>query len=177
MHGADERALAAADHAHAQFAFPGFHDVFPYSAFDCSQVQPEHLGGSRRRWIASSAAGEIVEGDVGRLDDVPGDERRAFGRPLLGALDAALPFQDGPAVVARLGQQREDALEIDLAVAQRAEPAGPLRPRLIAAVDADPAARPELGVLHVKAADPLAVELDELAGNRAAAAGSGSGRS
>ena len=108
---------------------------------------------------------------------MPGDERRALALPLLGALHAALPFQHGPAVEARLGQQREHAAEIDLAVAQRTEAAGPLRPRLIAAVDADAAARPELGVLDVEAADPLAVKLDERAVVELLQAGNGSDRS
>src|ERR1041385_5048033 len=63
------------------------------------------------------AAGEVVEGHLGRLDDVPGEEGRAFLRPLRGALDAALPFHDGPAVIARLGQEREYPLEVDLPVA------------------------------------------------------------
>ena len=67
-------------------------------------------------------------------------------------------------------------LEVDLAVAQRAEPAGSLVPRLVAAVDADAAAGPELGVLDVEAADPLAVKLDEGAGSRVAARGNGSDR-
>src|SRR5256885_5563627 len=44
------------------------------------------------------------------------------------------PFEYRPAGVAVLGELREDAAEIDLAIAERAEPAGPLEPRLEAAV-------------------------------------------
>src|SRR5438874_2407379 len=91
-----------------------------------------------------------------------GNKGSAFLRSLLGTLDAALPFQDSPAVETRLRQQREHLLEVDLPVAEGTEPAGPLRPRLIAAVDAHPAAGPELGVLDVEAGNALAVEPDEL---------------
>src|SRR5205823_5031120 len=101
-----------------------------------------------------AAADKIVEGNGGRLDQVPGDERGAFARALLRALHAALPFEHRPAVKAGFGEEREDPAEIDLAVAQRAKAAGALVPGLIAAIDADAAARPELGVLHVEAADP-----------------------
>ena len=45
---------------------------------------------------------------------------------------------------------------------RRPEPAGPLRPGLVAAVDADPAVGPKLGVLDVEAGDPRAVKMDEL---------------
>src|SRR5690242_3634647 len=74
-------------------------------------AEAEHLAIGGRVALATR---EIVEGHLGRLDEVPGDERRALGRPLLGTLDAALPLQDGPAVEARLGQQCEHLLEIDL---------------------------------------------------------------
>ena len=109
----------------------------------------------------AACSGKIVERDSGRLDEVLADEGRALARALLRALHAALPFEHRPAVEAGLGQQREDAFEVDLAVAQRAEAAGPLVPWLVPAIDADAPARPELGVLDVKAADPLAVQFDE----------------
>src|SRR5262245_36643776 len=91
-----------------------------------------------------------------------GDEGSALPRALLGALDAAFPFQDVPAVEACLRQQREHPPEIDLSVAQGTESSGSLRPRLIPAVDAHPAAGLELGVLDVEAGNALPVEFDEL---------------
>src|SRR5262245_17351290 len=134
-----------------------FTTTFPGPASGSAQAEDFAVGGR-----VTFTADKIVEGHGGRLDEVPGDERRSFPRSLLGTLDTALPLQDGPAVEARLGQQREHALEIDLPIAQGAEPAGSLRPRLVAAVDPHPAAGPELGVLDMEAGDALPVELDEL---------------
>jgi len=91
------------------------------------------------------------------------DEGSALARALFRTLHATLPFKHRPAVEAGLSQQREYTFEVDLAVAQRAETAGPLIPGLIPAIDADAPARPELGVLDVKAADPLAIQLDKRA--------------
>jgi hypothetical protein len=48
-------------------------------------------------------------------------------------------------------------IEIDLAVARRAEAAGAVDPGLIAAVDTGASVRPELGVLHVKGLDALVI--------------------
>src|SRR5580700_2762769 len=107
--------------------------------------------------------GEIVERDSGRFDEMLADEGRALSRALLGALHATLPFEYCPAVEPDVGQEREDTFEVDLAVAERAEAPGALIPWLVAAVDADAAARSELGVLDVKATDPLAVQFDECA--------------
>ena len=75
------------------------------------------------------------------------------------------------------GELAEDAAEIDLAVAQRAEAAGPVDPVLEAAIDALPAGRVELGVLDVERLDPLVVEVDELRDSPAPAARSATGRS
>src|SRR5215469_10392211 len=91
------------------------------------------------------------------------DEGRALSGTLLGALHATLPLEHCPAIEPRVGQEREDAFEVDLAVAERAEAPGALVPWLVAAVDADAAVRSELGVLDVKATDPLAVQFDECA--------------
>src|SRR4051812_10178990 len=110
------------------------------SARGTCSTQAEKLAVGRRITVTPH---KIVEGRLGRLDEVPGDEGSAFPRPLLGALDAALPFQDRPAVEVRLGQQGEHPLEIDLPVAEGAKSAGPLDPGLVAAVDTHPAAGPE----------------------------------
>jgi hypothetical protein len=83
------------------------------------------------------------------------------GRAVLLSLQAALPFQDTPALVARGGKAREDAAEVHLTVAEGAEPRRALRPILEAAID--PAARRghELRILDVEGRDPLGVELNE----------------
>ena len=89
------------------------------------------------------------------------DERRALGRAVLGMLQRALPFEHRPAVVVVLRQLGEDAAEIDLPVAQRAEAAGPVDPALITRVDALAAGRIELGVLDVERLDALVIDVDE----------------
>ena len=63
---------------------------------------------------------EIVERPIRHANDVSGDERRAFGSRNLGVLQAILPFIDRPAVEIVLGKLREDLLEIDLTIAERA---------------------------------------------------------
>ena len=66
--------------------------------------------------------------------------------------------QRGIAVLRHLG---EDAGEIDLPVAERAEAPRPLDPGRIARIDALPPGRIELGVLDVERLDPLVVDVDE----------------
>src|SRR5262245_54168226 len=133
MDGADECPFAAPDHPHPQLALPGLHGV------SLASLQTQY---SAVRFVLQFAirfaTGKIVEGHPGCLDEMPRNERRSLGRPLLGALDAALPFQNRPAIVPGLGEQREDPPKIDLAVARRSEPAGPPGPRLISTVHADP---------------------------------------
>ena len=90
-----------------------------------------------------------------------GDEGRAFRGALLGMLEAAFPFEHRPGVVVVGGELGEDRAEIDLAVAQRAEAAGAVDPRLVAGIDALAAVRVELGILHVKRLDALVVDVDE----------------
>ena len=50
------------------------------------------------------AAGKIVKGYFCGLNYVFSYERRAFPRTLLGTLDAAFPFENGPAGVTGLGK-------------------------------------------------------------------------
>src|SRR4051812_6621211 len=78
---------------------------------------------------------EIVERPFGDADEVIGNEPRAFSGTVLGILQTALPFEHRPAVEFVAGKLREDGLEVDLAVAWRAESPGPLYPRLEAAID------------------------------------------
>src|SRR4051812_30304237 len=107
------------------------------------------------------AGGEIVERLFGDLDDVARDEGRAFRRTLLGILDCAFPFEHGPGIVIVGCELREDGAEIDLPVAERAEAAGALDPRLEPRIDPLTAVRIKLGILHVKGLDALVVDVDE----------------
>src|SRR5262245_21488453 len=61
---------------------------------------------------------EIVERLRRRSNHMRADERRAFARAVLGMLQAAFPLEHGPAVVTVLRKLREDAREVDLAVAR-----------------------------------------------------------
>ena len=65
--------------------------------------------------------------------------------------------QPSIAVLAELG---EDRGEIDLPVAERTEAAGAVHPALVAAIDALPAGRIELGVLDVEHPDALVIDVD-----------------
>ena len=78
-----------------------------------------------------------------------------------GCSQAALPFVDGPAGEIVGGEAREDTLEIDLAVAERAVARGALQPALVAAVDALFRRRIELGVLHMEHLDAFVIDVDE----------------
>src|SRR6266478_122562 len=105
---------------------------------------------------------KIIETRACSLDDVVGDERRALGRSLLGALDTAFPFEDGPAVEAVLRQFGKDSGEVDLPIAGRAKAASAVDPRLISAVNALAPAGTKFRVFHVKHLDALVVEIDVL---------------
>ena len=86
---------------------------------------------------------------------------RALGRRDFGMFEAILPLVDRPAVEIVLGELREDLLEVDLPVAERAIPGRALQPRLISGIEALFAGRAKLGVFHVKALDAFMVEVDE----------------
>src|SRR5438445_5928583 len=105
---------------------------------------------------------EIVERRAGGLNDVPGDERSAFGRALFGALDAAFPFKHGPAVKIVLRELRENAGEVDLAVARRAKAPGAIDPGLVAAVYALASCGMKLRVFDVKHLDALVIKIEVL---------------
>ena len=95
-------------------------------------IEPENpaVGGE-----VGFATGKVIEGPFSDFDDVIFDERRALACALLGMLETAFPFQHGPAVEPVLRQLAEDTAEVDLPVAERAEPSGPIDPALVAAVD------------------------------------------
>ena len=86
---------------------------------------------------------------------------RSFARRDFRVLQAALPFIDRPAGEIISRELREDRLEIDLPVAERAVAAGALEPSLVAAVDALLGGRIELGVLDVKHLDAFVIDVDE----------------
>ena len=149
---ADEGARAAADHAQADFA----------RSVLCHFASPSSPRILRFADLSVPGGGKVVEGALGDADDVALDQRRALGRPLLGMLQRAFPFEHGPAVEVVARELGEDAGEIDLAVAGRAEAPGPVHPALVAGIDALLAGRIELGVLDVEHPDPLVVEIDVL---------------
>src|SRR5271166_4000514 len=82
--------------------------------------------------LVDRAGGEVVERLLGHPDHVMLDELGALARAVLRMLQAAFPFQHRPGRVAVLRQLREDAGEIDLPVAERAEAARPLDPGRVA---------------------------------------------
>src|SRR5687767_1730608 len=71
--------------------------------------------------LVGGAAREVLEALLGDADDVRGDELGPFARPVLGILEAALPFEHRPASVAVGGELAEDAAQVDLTVAQGPE--------------------------------------------------------
>ncbi len=88
------------------------------------------------------------------------DELGAFARAIFRVLDAAFPFEHGPAFVVIAGELREDALEIHLPVADGAEAAGAFEPGRVARIDALTAGWIELRVLDVEHLDPLVIDVD-----------------
>src|SRR5213593_1224850 len=114
------------------------------------------------RGLVGAGAGEIVERLVRHPDDVVGNELRPFAGAVLRMLDAALPLEHRPAGIIVLRELREDRLEVHLTVAQRTEPAGAIDPRLEPAIHALAAGRIELGILDVKHADLVVIEVDVL---------------
>src|SRR5687767_7222410 len=80
------------------------------------------------------SAREVVKRFLRHPNDVIANERRTLRGALFGMLQTALPLEHGPAVVAVLRHLREDRLEVDLAVAERAEAPGAVDPGLVARV-------------------------------------------
>src|SRR5260370_30083473 len=98
---------------------------------------------------------KIIERRAGSLNDVPGNEPRAFCRSLLSALDATFPFEDRPAVEIILRQRGKDAGEVHLPIAARTKTSRPVDPRRISAVDALSTTGTKLRLFHVKHLDAL----------------------
>src|SRR3546814_4829720 len=76
-------------------------------------------------------------------------------------LERAFPLEHRPTRIIIGRHLREDRTEIDLPVAERTEASGPIDPALIPAIDAGPAVGPEFGILDVKAAYPLVIDVEE----------------
>src|ERR1700731_1137504 len=90
------------------------------------------------------------------------NKRRPFRRSLFTALDATLPLQDRPPGKIILRQLGKYSAEINLPISRRTKPSGPIYPGLIAPVNALPARRTELRILHVKHFNPAVIQVDEL---------------
>src|SRR6266852_5412364 len=93
---------------------------------------------------------------------MPLDKRRPFRRSLLAALDATLPLQYRPSRKVILSQLGKVGPEIHLPVPRRPKPSGSTHPTLIAPVDALPARRTKLRILHEKHLDALVIQVDKL---------------
>src|SRR5262245_11964810 len=92
---------------------------------------------------------------------MPVNELSALPRAVVRILQATLPFQDSPAVIAIPCQTIEDPAKIDLAIADAAKTTGPIKPVLIAAIDPACGTWCELCVLDVEGTDPLVIAIDE----------------
>src|ERR1700674_656232 len=92
---------------------------------------------------------------------MPLNKGSSFCRPLFAALDATFPLQYRPSrkvILRELGKYRT---EINLPVSRRAKPPRTIHPALITSVNALPARRTKLRILHVKHFNALVVHLDE----------------
>src|SRR5215469_3537229 len=76
-------------------------------------------------------------------------------------LQRALPFEHGPAGKIVLRHLREDRLEVDLPVAERAKTSCTIDPSRVAAIHALSAVGPKLRVLHMKRLDARVIDIDE----------------
>ena len=109
----------------------------------------------------SLRTGEVIKSGARRLDDMPLNKRRPFRSTLLAALDAALPFQHRPSRKVILCQPGKYRAEINLAISRRTKPPRSIYPWLIAPVNALPARRTKLRILHVKHLDAAVIQIDE----------------
>src|SRR6266550_9634766 len=156
MNAADECALTAAHHAKSDAApCPLVPTCTDRHASLLSQA--EHLA---VRKIVGACPGKIVESALGNADDVMLDELRAFARAILRVLERAFPLQHSPAVEIMGCKLGEDAAEIDLSVAQRAEPPCPVHPALETTINALPARGIEFRILHVEGFYALVRDVD-----------------
>ena len=134
--------------------------VMSHTPIDLSQHSGEAQRPPDLRRVAR-AAGEVVKGSVGNTNDMVADKGGAFACAVLRVLQTAFPLKHRPAVESDCCQPREDRLEVDLPVAERAKAAGAIDPGLEARIDALTAGRIELGVLDVEGANALGIDVDK----------------
>ena len=106
-------------------------------------------------------AGEIIECFGRDADEVRGDEGCALGGALDAVLEAAFPFENGPACVAGSSEAREDLLEIYLTIAEGTEAPRALCPTEVATVDTGLGAGTEFGIFDVEGFDLGGIGIDE----------------
>src|SRR5258708_15223310 len=95
----------------------GGRSTFPSAAtlaLPCDRLDAKHAPDVR---LLGRRSGEIIECLISDANDVVCDELRAFAGTVLGILQAAFPFQDGPRAVADRCQLGKNASEVDLTVA------------------------------------------------------------
>src|SRR6266568_922939 len=112
-----------------------------------SRCEPQH---PPIRFLVRSGFRKIVKRSLGRLDDMPRNERCPFPCSLLAAFHTTLPLEHRPPVEIVLCQLGKDATKIHLPIAQRPKAPRTPNPRLISAVNAMPPRWMKLRVLHVK---------------------------
>src|SRR6202521_6311742 len=93
---------------------------------------------------------------------MPLDKWSPFRTSLLAAFDATLPLQYRPSRKVILRQLGKNGAEINLPISRRTKPPGSIYPSLIAPVNALPACRTKLRILHVKHFDAIVIQIDEL---------------
>src|SRR5690606_14675409 len=110
--------------------------------------------------LVGAGGGKVIKAPVGGADHVPADERRTLARAILRMLQAAFPFEHGPALIAVLRELAEHLREIDLPIAGRAEASRSFHPVQVAAIHAGAATGAELRILHMEGANARVVVID-----------------
>ena len=112
--------------------------------------------------VVGARVGEIVERALGHTNNVITDELRAFRGTVIGVLQTAFPFENGPAVEVVLSELGKDAREIDLPVAKRTEATGTIDPTLVTTVDTLATGRIQLGIFDMEHLDTLVIDVDHI---------------
>src|SRR5882762_9111549 len=162
MHGADKCARSASHHAQTDAAFSftcGCARDHCFTLIVSNLRETEHAA---IRGLIRSGLCEVIERRARCLNYMACDEWSALGCALLGALDAAFPFEHRPAVEIMLREFGENPVEIYLAVPGRTKTSGAVDPGLIAAVHTLTSSGIELRVLDMKHLDPLVIKIQVL---------------
>src|SRR5258708_38994491 len=159
MHSSDERTRPASHHPQTDAAFSftcgcACDHRFTMIVSDLRETEHAAIRGLIRAGLC-----EVIERRARCLNYMACDEWSALGSALLGALDAAFPFEDRPTVEIILRELGKNAVEINLAVAGRTKTSGAVDPGLIAAVHTLTSSGIKLCVLHVKHLDPLVIKI------------------